>query len=257
MNILILAAGQGTRLKSLNNNKPKCLLKLNGTSLINRNLAIFKNAKLKPILITGYEKEQLHFLNIEQVFNSEYSETNMLWSLYKAVKYMNEDFMVCYGDILVNSKQVDDLKNFRDGIGLLIDKDWLKYWKLRFKNPLTDAESLEVNKRGEITAIGQKVKDINKIQGQYTGFFKVSGKKRIVFKDNLIDYCQNKKSSSFARKSFLTDFLMYLLNQGIIIKEIPTYGGWIEIDTPKDIQAAEISGRLKLLDNDLKKLDII
>ena len=50
---------------------------------------------------------------------------------------------------------------------------------------------------------------------------------------------------------------MYLLNQGIIIKEIPTYGGWIEIDSPKDIQAAETSGRLKLLDNDLKKFNMI
>jgi choline kinase len=257
MNILILAAGQGTRLKKLNYNKPKCLLKLNGKSIIKRNLTIFKNAKLNPILITGFQKEQLYFLKIKQVFNSEYSNTNMLWSLYKAIEYMNEDFMVCYGDILVNSKQVNDLKKFKDGIGLLIDKDWLKYWKLRFKNPLSDAESLEVNRKGEITDIGQKVDDITKIQGQYTGFLKISGNTRIIFKNKLIDYCQNKKSSNFARKSFLTDFLMYLVNQGIVIKEIPTYGGWIEIDSPKDVQAAEISGRLKLLDDDLKNLNII
>ena len=42
MNIIILAAGKGTRLGIHNNNKPKCLYNINGISLIERNLMIFK-----------------------------------------------------------------------------------------------------------------------------------------------------------------------------------------------------------------------
>ena len=252
MNILILAAGRGTRLRELNKNKPKCLLEINGISLIERNLKVFLRKKLNPIIITGYQKEALNFLNITTVNNSEYYSTNMLWSLYKAIEYMNNDFLVCYSDILVNSLQVDELIQFKSGIGLLIDKDWLQYWKLRFKNPLDDAESLEVNKLGLITSIGKKVKHINEIKGQYTGFFKVAGPSRITFKNSIIDYCENKSTTSFARKAYLTDFLQYLINQDIHVREIPTYGGWVEIDSPEDIIAAKKSGRLKFLDENIK-----
>ena len=52
----------------------------------------------------------------------------------------------------------------------MIDEDWLGYWKLRFKNPLDDAESLLINKLGYIENIGNKVKNIEEIQGQYIGF---------------------------------------------------------------------------------------
>mgnify|MGYP003980195997 FL=1 len=64
MNIIILAAGRGTRLGVHNNNKPKCLFNINGLSLIERNLIIFKEAGLMPALVTGFKKEELSFLNL-------------------------------------------------------------------------------------------------------------------------------------------------------------------------------------------------
>ena len=45
MNIIILAAGRGTRLGN-HNNKPKCLFNIDGLSLIERNLVLFKEAGL-------------------------------------------------------------------------------------------------------------------------------------------------------------------------------------------------------------------
>ena len=58
MNIIILAAGRGTRLGN-HNNKPKCLFNIDGLSLIERNLVLFKEAGLHPILVTGYQKDKL------------------------------------------------------------------------------------------------------------------------------------------------------------------------------------------------------
>ena len=252
MNIIILAAGRGARLGTHNNNKPKCLFNINGLSLIERNLIIFKEVGLKPVLVTGFKKEELSFLNLPMIHNSEFLETNMLWSLYKASDYMNEDFIVCYSDILVNIKLVEKLEVFNNGIGLIIDKDWLKYWKMRFDNPLIDAESLKVSKEGNITSVGQKVHKISEIEGQYIGFFKVSGEKRVLFKKKLIDYCENKKTKRLAKKAYLTDFLQYLINKDIKIKEIPTKGDWIEIDNPSDVNAAIISGRLSIIDKDIQ-----
>ena len=44
-------------------------------------------------------------------------------------------------------KQIIKLKKFKNGIGLLIDRDWLDYWKLRFSDPLKDAESLKLSQK--------------------------------------------------------------------------------------------------------------
>ena len=254
MNIIILAAGRGTRLGTQNNNKPKCLFNIDGLSLIERNLIIFKEVGLNSVLVTGFKKDELNFLNLLMIHNSEFLETNMLWSLYKASDYMNEDFIVCYSDILVNTKLVKQIKVFNKGIGLIIDKDWLKYWKIRFNNPLVDAESLKVSQEGNITSIGQKVNKIVEIEGQYIGFFKVSGEKRLLFKEKLIDYCENNQTKSLAKKAYLTDFLQYLIDEGVKIKEIPIHGGWIEIDNPSDVYAAKKSGRLSIIDKDIQRI---
>ena len=256
MNIFILAAGKGTRLGVHNKNKPKCLFKIDNISLIERNLIIFRKARLNPILITGYEKEKLDFLNLKSVYNPEYSETNMLWSLYKAISYMNEGFLICYGDILVNLNLVIKLINLKNGIGCVVDEDWLSYWKLRFKNPLDDAESLVINKLGYIKNIGNKVKNIQEIQAQYIGFLKVSGNYVNIFKEYLQTYCERKKTKDIAKKAYITDFLQYLINQNVRIKAVRTNGGWIEIDTFSDLLAAKISGRLQKIDY-LKKKSVI
>ena len=251
MKIIILAAGKGSRLGKINKNKPKCLIKINGKSLIERNMELFKRQNLNPVLVTGYKKEKLNFLNVPTIFNSEFETTNMLWSLYKAKEHMSEDFLVCYSDILVNSKQVILLKNFVNGIGLIIDKQWLSYWKLRFENPLDDAESLKISSNGYITDIGRKEDNLKNIQGQYIGFFKVSGEKRLKFVNKLINFCQNRNTEMIAKKAYLTDFFQILIKDLINIKAIPTFGGWIEIDNPNDINVAQNSGRLKMIEEHL------
>lgn len=251
MKVIILAAGKGTRLGSLNENKPKCLLKINGTTLIERNLKTFKKAQLEAILVTGFKHKELKFLKLLSVHNHNYENTNMLWSLYIAKEFMDQDFLVCYSDILINLDQVNKLKNFNDGIGLLIDKDWLKYWKLRFTFPLDDAESLKISSENHIIDIGQKVNKIEEIQGQYTGFFKVSGADRLRFKKKLINFCEGEATTKLAKKAYLTDFLQNLIIDKVILKAIPTNGGWVEIDTPKDIESAKISGRLDIIENSI------
>ena len=57
MNIIILAAGRGTRLGKHNNNKPKCLFEINGLSLIERNLIFFKYANLNQFLFLALKKK--------------------------------------------------------------------------------------------------------------------------------------------------------------------------------------------------------
>ena len=56
MQLILLAAGKGSRLKSKTKKIPKCLVKINGKSLIDYNLNFF-NRFNRVVVITGYKNK--------------------------------------------------------------------------------------------------------------------------------------------------------------------------------------------------------
>ena len=71
MNAIILAAGMGKRLKELTKNNTKCMVKVNGTPLIDRMLNQLETQNLSSIIVvTGYEggklREHINSLGIIQ-----------------------------------------------------------------------------------------------------------------------------------------------------------------------------------------------
>ena len=60
MNVIILAAGEGNRLKPLTNDTPKCLVKLFGKSLLDWQLDLFQNLHINDItIVKGYLQEKI------------------------------------------------------------------------------------------------------------------------------------------------------------------------------------------------------
>ena len=60
MQAIILAAGMGKRLKELTNNNTKCMVKVNGVSMIDRMLHQIEKIHLsKIIIVIGYEGQKL------------------------------------------------------------------------------------------------------------------------------------------------------------------------------------------------------
>ena len=97
---LILAAGMGKRLKELTQNNTKCMVKVNGVTLIDRMLHQLDACGLKRIVIVvGYEGQKLRdYIDtlsvrtpIEYVENSVYYKTNNIYSLYLAKDMLLED----------------------------------------------------------------------------------------------------------------------------------------------------------------------
>ena len=77
--VLILAAGQGTRLRPLTNNKPKCLVPLAGKSLLQRQVKTLKDNDITNIHIaTGFCADQIKELGFETSLNPRFAETNMV-----------------------------------------------------------------------------------------------------------------------------------------------------------------------------------
>ena len=126
-------------------------------------------------------------------------------------------------------------------ISVVVDKNWKDYWKVRFENPLDDAESLIFDNDGLILDIGQKVKNIEEIQGQFIGLMKFQN-------DGIRDIKQfYEKTKKIAlggsnplnpnvpfEKSFMTDFLQGLIHDDHKLNAVPVENGWLEIDSIND-----------------------
>lgn len=112
---IILAAGMGKRLKELTNNNTKCMVKVNGTTLIERALSQLDKLNLSRIVIViGYEGKKLveyvKSLEIKTkvlfVENPIFDKTNNIYSLYMAKEYMEEDDTILLESDLIFEENV-------------------------------------------------------------------------------------------------------------------------------------------------------
>ena len=242
MKVIILAAGEGTRLRPLTLNNPKCLVELFGKSILQWQIDIFNDFQIKNIIIVkGYLEKKINLPNITYYINEKFSTTNMIETLFSARNEMNESIIISYGDIIFEKNVLNELLTSQADISLVVDTNWFNYWKQRFKEPLDDAESLVIDDEGNISSIGQKIKKLDQAQAQYIGLMKFQGKGLEQLKSF---YDQSKALSKSGKnplnpnldfnKSYMTDLLQGMINNGIKIKAIPIKNSWLELDSYND-----------------------
>ena len=129
---IILAAGMGKRLKFLTNDHTKCMVEVNGVTMIERCLRILDKKNLSRIVIVvGYRgKELSEFIEslgiktkIEFLDNDIYDKTNNIYSLALAKDYMcNEDTLLLESDLVFEESIIDELLNDERQNLALVDK---------------------------------------------------------------------------------------------------------------------------------------
>ena len=107
MNAIILAAGMGTRLRPLTNEIPKCLVKVNGEAMVERQIKFLKEKGIEDItLVSGYKAEALDYLKgkygVDIVFNEKYDVCNNIWSMVKVLDRFGDTY-VLEGDVYMQS----------------------------------------------------------------------------------------------------------------------------------------------------------
>lgn len=230
MQLILLAAGKGTRLPRKFRSKPKCLVKINNKNLLDYNLKFFNNFK-KKIIITGFKSHYLKKFIKEQNFievkNKKFSNTNMVYSAFSCHNLIKEDVVICYSDIIFDSKIYKILKEKKNLIPL--KKNWLEVWKKRMNlNQIkNDAEDIEV-KNNKLISIGGKI--LNKLPKiQYMGLIKLKLKDYHVLKRFFFNKRLNKVS--------FTEFINLSIKEKLITFKIKiTNRRWYEIDTSNDIK---------------------
>ena len=239
MIIIILAAGKGSRLYPFTKCKPKCLVKYKNKTILDYQLDIFKKLKITKIyLVSGYKSNIIKNKDLIKVKNNEYENTNMLYSLFKLKKLFNgkEDILISYGDIIYKKEVLNKLIKSKESFSTIVDKDWFKYWKQRMPDPLSDAESLVLDKKDYILDIGQKVKSIKKIQGQYIGLTKISKDITYNFMNVWEEMQKKNKDQKKLNNLYITDFFRILIKKKFTLKAIFIKRKWLEFDTKEDLK---------------------
>ena len=100
---IILAAGRGSRLKSLTNDQPKCRVKLHGKELIKWQIDSLSDAGINSLaIVRGYMAQSFKF-KMKYFENSRWNKTNMVVSLMTASEWLKEDNFQLYEELQKNN----------------------------------------------------------------------------------------------------------------------------------------------------------
>ena len=132
MQVIILAAGRGERLRPLTDDRPKCLIEIHGgVPLIDMQLRSISAVPgiERVVLVTGYRAQQIEehlngrsILPVETLYNPFYDISNDLVSLWTARSYMSEPFIVLNGDDVFVPKVMADLMKASGDVCAVIDR---------------------------------------------------------------------------------------------------------------------------------------
>ena len=232
MKALILAAGQGRRLRPLTADCPKCLLPIGGNSIIERQLHNLEQVGIGEIvLVCGFGIEKIRqtvanypgSLHIKILYNPFYAISENLISLWAVRSEMNKDFLLLNGDNVFHPGIVLKLLAAKEPCCLMIDR------KISY-----DDDDMKLSVQGtHILKIG-KLLPAAATDAASIGIMKFSGTGITHIRRALEEIVLQEK----AVRSYFLDALQYLINQGYLVTYREVDGlPWADVDTPTDLQA--------------------
>lgn len=150
---IILAAGPGTRLEPFTKTRPKPLIKIAGTPIVEHNMRSLFDFVDRYVLVVGYLHEQ-----IEEYFGADFrgkpihyvQQVQLLGtgqSVKMAADYFSEKTIVIYGDDIYDPKMFAALPDDRSAIIGKVHEKWQEYGVLH------------ANERGMLVDIVEKPKE--------------------------------------------------------------------------------------------------
>ena len=127
---LILAAGMGTRLAPLTDNRPKCLVEVAGEPILYHQLSMLDRVGIEECVIAiGYKGSMIvdrfgsrfRSIKLTYVDNPWYAETNNIYSLNLLSPFADDDCVLMEGDVLCEEGIIADLVASKSGDVAVLD----------------------------------------------------------------------------------------------------------------------------------------
>ena len=241
MKAIILAAGRGTRLAPYTNARPKCLVEIDGVSLLARQSLVLSKCGLTDVtVVAGYLAEQIESLGYKTIRNPNYETTNMVASLGLVdwSDFLDDDLVISYGDVIHHPYIVSRLMAETADVVVPIDLRFREYWHYRFEQPLLDLETLKLDRDKFIIDIGGVPDSYEGIEGQYMGLLKLSSdavnRLSLQYKQFLSGGAISINGRSY-ETAYMTDLLMDWIVDGVKVASLPCDRDWLEVDTVSDL----------------------
>jgi phosphoenolpyruvate phosphomutase len=258
MTAIIAAAGFEKQLLPLIEDKPKCLLDIKGKTILERQIAALNECNIKDIaLVRGYKKEAITLPNIRYYDNDRYEETGELFSLFCAENEMKGRCLMLYGDIIFETAVLEKLLKSPADINLVVDLAWYDQLQHGTTAPhiRPDLVSLQdppgksylfryiaPDEQNRIVKIGQHVPH-EQAHGEFIGLAMFSERGIEAFKQVYRDAQKAYQAKGFHEagsmtKATFTDMIQELIDNGHSINCVPTFKGWMEVDSFEEYQQA-------------------
>ena len=244
MNAIIIAAGLGKRISKDVKSTPKSLINVNDKPIINYQIDILKKLGIKKIIvITGKFSEKFDIKNINYVHDVDHEKHDILGSLMEARKFLKNDVLVMYSDIIFDLKILKQILNSNSEISIAVDLDWEKNYVNRNDHPKSEAENVLLDSNNNILQIKKNIQDKKCRIGEFLGIMKFSNNGCKIFikkyDDALKKYNNSFQNSNSILKAYLTDMIQELIDCKIKVVPVFISGKWCEIDTLEDLKNAE------------------
>jgi L-glutamine-phosphate cytidylyltransferase len=235
MKAVILAAGRGTRIRSVHGEHPKCLIEVENTTILDHQLEALSMVGINDVtIVVGYEKEQIiahvnarklltqriHFID-----NPAFAITNNIYSLWLALDWLRGDsFIVLNADVIFDPQILDLAVRPHAPISMIVDPLWRDE---TMKVIIVDDHVIRMSKN-----ISR-----DEFSGTYIGI--------TVFSKSIQNRVFRKMEDVIAAgrvNDFFNVVVQELANEGVPVGFTSTDGlPWAEIDDPVDLMFAQQS----------------
>ena len=230
MKALILAAGVGSRLAPLTDHLPKCLVEVNGTPVLMKQIENLHACGITDItVVSGYLSHVLSsavrgkYPEIRILESVDYAVTNNMYSAYLARETMaGEAFLMMNADVFFDALVIRDLLDCPHPNAVTVDVG--RYME----------ESMKVSEReGKLTAISKTIPPEQAL-GCSIDVYKFSADAAREFFSRCSEYIDARNDRKQWSEMALHDILAE-----VEFHACPLRGRWMEIDNAEDLFAAQ------------------
>ena len=218
---VILAAGEGRRLRPFTASMPKAMLSIAGKPILQYIIeALAENGIRNIVLVVGYRKEQIfdyigagERFNVEINYIEQEKQLGTASALMKARSAVDDEFMLLPGDKLIDAETISQLISVKPPV-MLVKK---------VENPLRSSVVMVDN---------ESVKKAMLRERRAIGYNREPG----IFMVNTGIYAFNKEIFDFIEgEPILPAVLSNMINMGKEINALETKGAWLDVTYPWDI----------------------
>ncbi len=237
---VLLAAGYGSRISDMTN-RPKCLLELNGKTLLEKNFEIWKSLGIKKVnMVLGYEKEQIvdvankyaDDFEFNFYLNEDYKKQGNTFSLYLGIKEIDSACLIFDADLVYEQKILKDFLAISSESQILVGESSLD--DIECAKTLVDASGnarMTVDKR----AVSEEELTKYSFAGEAIGILKFSKDHTRALSTHAEKFLSKAENLNLNWEHLLNEFLLENEVGTDLFKE----GRWFEIDTPEDYEEAK------------------